>query len=155
MDFSLLIHYNHSRWQTTVVSALLRANHQCPIARCNLNNLVGYNVSAFSETSHLWEWGLLPEHRVAPMSQTEDTSAAVGGCAKVSVPSCWSHPLWRGGVGCGGVVSTHEEYTTVPVEREGTQHQYMGGCLKSVQLVKYQFRLYILGPCSRHFLAIF
>ena len=66
---------------------------------------------------------------VAPMPQTEDTSAAVGGgCAKVTQFLVGLNLLGRGGESCGCVVSIHEEYITVPVEREDTQHQYGWSC---------------------------
>ena len=68
---------------------------------------------------------LLPGQSEAPMPQTESTSAAVvGGCAKVTQFLVGLNLLGRGGESCGCAVSIHEEYITVPVEREDTQHQY-------------------------------
>ncbi len=81
---------------------------------------------------------LLPGQRVAPVPQTVNTSAAVGGCALVThFFLVGLNLLGRGGVSCGCVVSIHEEYTTVPVEREKIPNTSMGGW-KSVRLEKYQ-----------------
>ncbi len=64
-----------------------------------------------------------------PYATDRNTSAAVvGGCAKVTQFLVGLNLLGRGGVSCGCVVSIHEEYTTVPVEREKIPNTSMGGC---------------------------
>ena len=56
--------------------------------------------------------------------RSSTSAAVVGGCAKVTQFLVGLNLLGRGGESCGCVVSIHEEYITVPVEREDTQHQY-------------------------------
>jgi len=58
----------------------------------------------------------------SPWPQTVNTRAAVGGCALVT--QLLVSTSWEEEERCGCVVSIHEEYITVPVEREDTQHQY-------------------------------
>jgi len=61
--------------------------------------------------------------RVAPVPQTVNIPELLMVDAHWLL-NCWSQPLGKRRSELWFVVSIHEEYTTVPVEREDTQHQY-------------------------------
>ena len=85
------------------------------------------------------------------MPQTEDTSAAVvGGCAKVTQFLVGLNLLGRGGESCGCAVSIHEEYVTVPVEREARYPAPVWWVL----LFLISFNFFIIQRCylNNHFI---